>query len=161
MLLVQTTLQIAVTYYIGLINRCALWRHGSDRPSVTAHPHQWQWYVYLVPERSNASNEGTKVWNIQRCQEDIGPRLCQADRAIRTCHGGCDTTSLLYGISNNVPLKRLSADDSFMQTANWLVYGDHDCWNHCNYCYVLMTLATLWWDDRPLAIQSLPEESIH
>ena len=93
-------------------------------------------YVYLVPERSNASNKGTKVWHIQRCQEDIGPRLCQADRAFRKCHGGRYTTSLLYGISNNVPLKRLSADDSFMQTANGLVacklYGEHDCWNHCN-----------------------------
>ena len=68
---------------------------------------------------------------IQRCQEDIGPRLCQADRAFRKCHGGCDTTSLLYGISNDVPLKRLSADGSVMQTANGLVacrlYGEHGC----------------------------------
>ena len=106
-------------------------------------------------------NEATpviKVWNIHRCQEDIGPRLCQADRAFRKCHGGCDTTSLLYGISNNVPLKRLSADDSFMQTANGLVYMESMTVETIATVYVLMKLTTSWWDDRPLVIQSLPKK---
>ena len=142
MLLVQTTLQIAVTYRANVTVVLCEDTYLIVLLFNTAHPHQWQCYVYLVPERSNASNKGTKVWNIQRCQEDIGLRLCQADRSFRKCHGGCDTTSFLYGISNNVPLKRLSADDSFMQTANGLVHMESMTVETIATVYVLMKFTT-------------------
>ena len=53
---------------------------------------------------------------IQRCQVDIGPRLCHN---ILFAHaiGGCDTTARLHGISKSIPLKRLSADDTFVRNA--------------------------------------------
>ena len=108
MLLAQTTLQIAVTLY---------------RANVTVVLSEDTDLIVLLLRRTPTSgsdmsisylNEATPVIKeqrseifIQRFQEDIGPRLCQADRAFRKCHGGCDTTSLLYGISNNVPLNAI------------------------------------------------------
>ena len=87
--------------------------HGSC-PSVIKHTPISSHDVYLVPGRTNASN-------IQRCQEDISP-CCATTCLSHMPMGQCDTSARLYGISKNVPLKRLSADDTFMQNA-WNLWG--------------------------------------
>ena len=139
MLLVQTTLQIAVTY----------------RANVTFVLCEDTNHIVLLLLRTPTSgsdmsisylNEATPVIKghrsgIVRDAKKTSVPVCTklTVHAVRTCHGWCDTTSRLYGISNNAPLKRLSADDSCMQTANGLVYGEHDRWNHCNCWYMY------WW----------------
>ena len=44
-------------------------------------------------------------------------RICATTFFLPMLMGQCDTTASLYDISKNVPLKRLSADDTFMQNA--------------------------------------------
>ena len=70
----------------------------------------------FVPGRSNVSTKATQIWHIQRCQVDIGPRLCH-NVLFAHAIGACDTIARMYGISKNVPLKRLSADDTFVHNA--------------------------------------------
>ena len=92
-LIVQTTLQIAETSDTVLIGEdtdllVLLLQHTP----ISCHD------VFFVPGRTNANTKATKIWHIQRCQVDIGPRLCHN---ILFAHaiGGCDTTARLYGIS--------------------------------------------------------------
>ncbi len=49
-------------------------------------------------------------------------RVCATTFFSHMLMGQCDTTARMYDISNNVPLKRLSADDTFMQNA-WNLWG--------------------------------------
>ena len=110
-LIVQTTLQIAETSATVLIGEdtdllVLLLQHTP----ISCHD------VFFVPGRTNASTKATKIWHIQRCQVDIGPRLCH-NMLFAHAIGGCDTTARLYGIGKNIPLKRLSADDTFVQIA--------------------------------------------
>ena len=72
--------------------------------------------VFFVPGLSNASTKAAKMWHMHRCKVDIGPRLCH-NMLFTHAIGFCDTTARLYGISKNVPMKRLSADDTFGQNA--------------------------------------------
>ena len=102
----QTTLQIAETSatYTDLL--VLLLQHTP----ISCHD------VFFVPGRSNASiKAAAKIWHTQRCQVDIGPRLCH-NMLFAHAIGVCDTTPLLYGFSKNVPLKRLSADDTSCRT---------------------------------------------
>ena len=54
---------------------------------------------------------------IFRDAKKISVRVCATTCFSHMPVGECDTTARLYGISKNVPLKRLSADDTFMQNA--------------------------------------------
>ena len=70
-LIIQTTLQISETSATVLIGEdtdllVLLLQHTP----LSCHD------VFFVPGRSNASTKATTIWHIQRCQVDIGPRLC-------------------------------------------------------------------------------------
>ena len=86
-------------------------------------------------------------------------RVCATTFFSHKLMGQCDTSARLYDISKNVPLKRLSADDTFTQNARnfWgmpvettrplqLLVGNN----------VIMEVP--WWDVGSLEIQPLPEE---
>ena len=103
MLLVQTSLQIADTSVTVTITESRIFLSFCYK----AHSHQ------VAMMSISYLDEPTLA--IFRDAKKISVRVCATTCFSHMPVGQCDTTARLYGISKNVLLNRLSADDTFMQ----------------------------------------------
>ena len=103
MLLVQKTLQIADTYVTVIIG------DDTDLPVLMLHRTPVSRHVvYIVPGRINASNKGTQMWHIRRCQYN---------NDFRTCTIGGDTFDL---INHHILLEKLTNSGLPRHIVRWI-----------------------------------------
>ena len=62
------------------------------------------------------SNKKKRVWDIKQVQQALGQQMC---RFLLFSHAitGCDTTSRMFGVGKNVPLKKLKRSNSLSHAA--------------------------------------------
>ena len=83
-------------------------------------------YFFKSEPKQKLSSKCLRVWDIKKTKELLGPNTC---RLLPFIHAltGCDTTSLIYGISKGAALKKLTADQQLKLHAETFLKESTKC----------------------------------